>query len=213
MTCLHVFDMDGTLLIGSATLEISRSLGVYEETVAIEEAWARGELSDNGFWQACLPLWHGLTDDNIDDAFAAAPWLEGVETVFADIRTRCEYSVVITQSPNFFAERMIRWGASAAFGALVAPGNPEGAERLVSSADKLRITEKMLTELELPRDDCVAYGDSSSDLALFEQLTHTVAVNAKAQIRELASVAYDGPDLWEAYSAGRALINNRGSPS
>ncbi|MDP6184625.1 MAG: haloacid dehalogenase, partial [Gammaproteobacteria bacterium] len=66
MTCLHVFDLDGTLLVGSATLEISRSIGAFEETLAIEHAWARGELGDNAFWEQCLPLWDGLTDDQID---------------------------------------------------------------------------------------------------------------------------------------------------
>lgn len=209
MTCLHVFDMDGTLLVGSACLEISRSVGVLDETLAIEEAWARGEISDNGFWERCLPLWEGLTDDQIDHAFAATPWLDRVAAVFADIRSRNENSVVISQSPKFFVDRICKWGANYAFGALVSPGNPNGAEQLISSADKWQITEQLLVQLGLTHQDCVAYGDSASDLVLFESLTHTVAVNAKARIRQLARAAYEGSDLWDAYMIGRELLDQR----
>ncbi len=209
MTCLHVFDMDGTLLTGSACLEISRAIGLYDETRAIEEAWVRGELSDNGFWERCLPLWDGLSEAQIDLAFEQTPWLIGVQAVFSDIRLRQENSVVISQSPKFFVERLRRWGAGHAFGAMVSPGNAGGADQMISSQDKLRITQALLHELGLTQNDCVAYGDSASDLALFEALDHTVAVNAKAVIRQLASIAYDGPDLWQAYLAGRQLLDKR----
>jgi len=209
MRNLHVFDMDGTLLVGSACLEISRTVGVLDETLAIECAWARGDLSDNGFWQQCLPLWAGLTDAQIDAAFAGSPWLQGVQAVFADIRARHEASVVITQSPTFFVQRLTRWGVHFVHGALVEPGNAAGAERLVSAADKLAVTERLLGELRLSRDECVAYGDSGSDLALFEALPLTVAVNAKERIRALARTTYDGSDLWQAYCAGRQLLDAR----
>lgn len=211
MSSLHVFDMDGTLLTGSACLEISRACGVYAETQAIEDAWARGEISDNGFWERCLPLWAGLSDALIDDAFARSPWLNGVEAVFADIRARGENSVVISQSPKFFVERIQRWGAHHAFGAIVLPGNARGADKLISRDDKLAITRELLRDLALTPQDCVAYGDSSSDLALFEALSHTVAVNAKAAIRSLARATYDGPDFWQAYQAGRRLLATRSS--
>lgn len=206
MTCLHVFDMDGTLLVGSATLEISRSAGVFEQTVLIEQAWARGELSDNGFWKNCLPLWHGLTARQVDEAFANAPWLDGVQAVFRDIRARGEHSAVISQSPRFFVERLAQWGLESAFGALVTPGNAAGADQLVSREDKLNITRGLLADLALDEKRCVVYGDSSSDLTLFETLTRKVGINAQPHIRELATVNYDGRDLWSAYLAGRALM-------
>lgn len=210
MSSLHVFDMDGTLLVGSACIEISRSVGVLDETLAIEEAWIRGEISDNGFWQRCLPLWEGLTDEQIDHAFTNTPWLKGVAAVFADISARDENSVVITQSPKFFVDRICRnWGAHYAYGALVSPGNAQGAERLISSADKWHITENLLGELGLARTDCVVYGDSASDLVLFETLIHTVAVNAKERIRHLAKATYEGSDFWDAYMLGRELLASR----
>jgi phosphoserine phosphatase len=58
----------------------------------------------------------------------------------------------------------------------------------------------------LGRADCVAYGDSASDLLLFDALPNTVAVNASPRIAGLAQKQYVGQDLWEAYQLGRSLI-------
>ncbi len=207
MSCLHVFDMDGTLLIGSACIEISRAVGFYEENVAIQDAWTDGKLSDSGYWENCLPLWSGLSEKQIDKAFADTQWLDGVESVLRDIQARDEHSITISQSPRFFVERLKAWGLGEAFGAEVTPGNAAGAEQMVSSEDKLKITNRRLRELGLSIDECVVYGDSNSDLALFENLRHTVAVNAEERIRKLASATYDGGDLWDAYMAGRKLLD------
>lgn len=200
--------MDGTLLKGSACLEISRSVGVLAETLAIEDVWSKGEISDNEFWVRCLPLWKDLTDEQIDRSFLTSPWLQGVQSVFADVNSRNEKSVVISQSPLFFVERLHAWGADFAYGALVTPGNSAGAERLLTSRDKLKIADKLLSELGLTYDNCVAYGDSLSDLDLFKSLPKTVAINARKPIQELARVRYEGPSMWDGYSAGRKLIED-----
>ena len=208
MTCLHVFDMDGTLLKGSACLEISRTVGVLAETMAIEEIWSKGGISDNEFWVRCLPLWKDITDEQIAHTFTESPWLEGVQSVFADIRSRDETSVVISQSPLFFVKRLQRWGANFTYGALVTPGNSAGAEQLLTSKDKLNIVNKLLSELGLSYNDCIAYGDSMSDIDLFRSLSNTVAVNARQAIRELAQVSYEGSSMWDGYNLGRSLLDN-----
>jgi phosphoserine phosphatase len=199
--------MDGTLLVGSACLEISRSIGALDETINIEETWVRGEINDYEFWDRCLPLWEGISEEQIDNAFNASPWLDGVEAVFADIQSRNENSVVISQSPKFFVDRLQKWGVHHAFGSLVTPGNPSSGVKIVTSEDKLQITNKLLSKLGLTHDDCVAYGDSSSDLELFKTLPHTVAINAKERIRELARTSYNGSSIWEGYLIGREIID------
>ncbi|NMI00710.1 aldehyde dehydrogenase family protein [Pseudonocardia acidicola] len=66
MTRLHIFDMDGTLLRGAASVELSRYLGTFEAANAVEEAWLRGEISDVQFWERVLPLWEGISEEEID---------------------------------------------------------------------------------------------------------------------------------------------------
>ncbi|WP_297498977.1 HAD-IB family phosphatase [Pseudonocardia sp.] len=207
MTRLHVFDMDGTLLRGVATLELSRHLGSFEIANAMEEAWLRGEVEDKAFWERVLPLWAGASEEEIDQAFEAAPWIDGMMEVFADIAARGEHSVVISQSPLFFVRRLQRWGAGAVYGAGVEPGRPPTEDLFLTVQHKVDITVALLDDFGLTASECVAYGDSTSDVLLFEWLSNTVAVNAIPLLRRLAAAVYDGSDLREAYTAGRALLD------
>lgn len=206
MSKLHVFDMDGTLLRGAASVELSRHLGRFEEANAVEEAWLRGEIGDVRFWELVLPLWDGISEDEIDRAFDACPWIDGVAEVFADIAARGEQSAVISQSPLFFVRRLSRWGAGAVFGAGVEPGGRCAEDLLLTVDDKVSICEHLMTEHGLTEDDCVAYGDSTSDVGLFGRLPRTVAVNGTPRLCELAATSYLGTDLREAYALGRALL-------
>lgn len=207
MTRLHVFDLDGTLLRGASVEEISRFLGCFEQASQLERAYVRGEIADPArWWDQMLELWTAATEDELDRAFEGLPWMEGIREVFADISTRGERSIVISQSPLFLVRRLRRWGAHATYATTVERGVPCRPEQLLSPEDKVKITTAALDEMGLTPGDCVAYGDSTSDVVLFGHLPLTVAVNATPAIRELASRAYDGPDLRGAYAIGRALL-------
>lgn len=206
MSHLHVFDLDGTLLRGAASVELSRHLGTFEPANAIEAGWLAGEIDERGFWERMVPLWEGVAESEVDAAFAGAAWIAGVREVFADVVARGERAIAISQSPHFFVRRLQGWGVYRAYGSRVGPDVPAGQWRTLTGEDKVAITRAVLDELGLAEDGCVAYGDSGSDMELFARLRHSVAVNATPALRERAAVVYDGDDLWEAYTLGRDLL-------
>jgi phosphoserine phosphatase len=207
MSKLHIFDMDGTLLDGSACLHISQYMGVIEQVNRIEEAWGRGEVGHVEFYELCLPLWAGLQEDDIDRIFATAPWIENIPAVFEDIAARGEYSAVITLSPMFFADRLRQWGVTTAHGALVLGGVvPDPAPGLTPDT-QVAIMKSLLEHYGLQPSDCIAYGDSSSDIPLFKTLTNTVAVNAPSKLSEIAAAHYSGRNMWDAYMIGRTMAS------
>ncbi|MFF6885661.1 HAD family hydrolase [Streptomyces sp. NPDC012421] len=206
---LHVFDMDGTLLRDtSASLEIASRLGCLAELRSLEADFAAGTLDTRGFAAALHGLWGALTPEVVADAFDGAPWIGGLADVLADIRSRGDRAVVVTLSPDFFADRLRGLGVDA----VVASGFPPppfrtapDPARILVPEDKVTAVDRLRASFGLDRDSCVAYGDSGSDVPLFSVLRHTVAVNAGPGLRALARAGYDGDDLRAAYALGREL--------
>jgi phosphoserine phosphatase len=209
VTTLHVFDMDGTLLRGSAAAQIAGLLGCVEELAALDARLFTGDIDTRGFAVTVHTMWQALTPDLVAAAFAASPWLSGIREVCADIRERGERSAVITMSPDFFASGLLDLGFDAVEASRFpvppfrAPIDPAG---ILTPADKVTIVERLRGRYGIPRERCVAYGDSVSDVPLFKHLAATVAVNADHHLAGIAAASYHGDDIGEAYEIGRSVL-------
>lgn len=210
MTHLHIFDMDGTLLTGTtANLEVARHLGTLPELRDLEDRFAAGTLDTRGFSAELHRLWTHLTPAIVATAYTTGPWLTGIADVCADIRARGEHSAVITMSPDFFARHLLDLGFDDVIASrfppppFTAPLDPAG---VLTPADKITITETLLTRHGLTPAQCTAYGDSMSDAPLFRHLTNTVAVNADHHLTDLAALTYQGTDLTQAYALARSVL-------
>ncbi|MCD0450042.1 HAD-IB family phosphatase [Actinocorallia sp. API 0066] len=211
MAELHLFDMDGTLLRGTnAALEVAAVLGGTAELAALEQEFAAGEIDTRAFAARLHLLWHALTPDHVASAFAAAPWIDGIAEVCADIKARGGHTAVITLSPDFFADRLRAVGVDEVVASRFpappfrAPLDPAG---ILSPAAKVTAAERLRARHGLPLTRVVAYGDSMSDAPLFAHLTHTVAVNADHHLTGLAARTYQGASLSDAYALARALLD------
>jgi phosphoserine phosphatase len=124
--------------------------------------------------------------------------------VWAEITARGEHCAVISLSPDFFVRRLLEWGVHEAR-ASVFPAVPFAAEAVLDPTGILRPESKVAVADELcarygvSRADCVAYGDSMSDAVLFGTVPVSVAVNGDHHVSGLATHAYAGRDLREAY--------------
>lgn len=203
MTLLHLFDLDGTLMYGSAApVEISRQLGLTDEIARLEQAFAAQEIGPHEFSLAAQKLWADLTPAHVRTAFDGAPWMSGIREVWQEIRERGDYCAVISLSPSFFVELLLEWGAHAAHGSVfpeVPFTRPVDVAGILTPEGKVAVADRLCAQFGLERSDCVAYGDSSTDLALFEAVPRSVAVNARSYLVEKATHVYEGRDLREAY--------------
>jgi phosphoserine phosphatase len=103
-------------------------------------------------------------------------------------------------------ERLTGWGAHAAYGSRfpAAPfSEPVDPAGILSPAAKVKTAERLCAQFGVTRADCVAYGDSGSDVELFGAVPVSVAINADRHLVELAMRAYVGRDLWNAYQLVR----------
>ncbi|MFC7305982.1 HAD family hydrolase [Streptomyces monticola] len=203
MARLHLFDLDGTLLYGTAApVEISRRLGLEAEIAELEREFIARRIGPLEYAVRVRELWAELTPEHVAAAFTGAPWLSRIRDTWAEIRRRGDYCAVISLSPSFFVERLLEWGAHAAYGSrfpevpFTEPIDPAG---ILSAAAKVEIADRLCTSFGVERADCVAYGDSMSDAELFATVPVSVAVNADHHIAYLATHSYEGQDLWDAY--------------
>ncbi|MET9122770.1 HAD-IB family phosphatase [Streptomyces sp. NPDC004528] len=210
MARLHLFDLDGTLLYGSsAPLEISRQIGLEAETVAIEQEISAGRIGPPEYATQVHALWARLTDAHVAAAFDQAPWLSGIEDVWAEIRGNGDYCAVVSLSPSFFVERLTSWGAHAAYGSRFPAlpfTEPVDLAGILSAAAKVQIANRLCEEFGVRPSDCVAYGDSHSDKDLFETVPVSVAVNADRHLAGIATHSYVGRSLRDAYELVRQAL-------
>ncbi|MEU4267826.1 HAD-IB family phosphatase [Streptomyces sp. NPDC026092] len=204
---LHLFDLDGTLIRGSAAaVEISRQLGLTEEIAALEQGFLVNGMTPDEFAVQAHALWSALTPEQVTAAFEGAPWLAGFREVWADIHAEGGRCAVISLSPDFFVERLLDWGADAAHGSRwpsVPFTEPIHRPGILDAAAKVAIARRLCAEYGLSLADCVAYGDSMSDAQLFAAVPVAVAVNADHHLAGLSRHAYAGSDLREAYDLVR----------
>ncbi|AIJ24734.1 MULTISPECIES: HAD family hydrolase [Amycolatopsis methanolica group] len=198
--------MDGTLLRSTATIELARQMGQLEAGQEIEKAWGEGTISDTDFWLKLLDICKDASPADFDDAFRNSPWMDGVAETFEDIRSRGEDVIVISQSPTFFVRGLEVWGANETYGSAVELGSPLKSSATLLPEAKVAITQSALAARNLSPDECVVYGDSSSDVALFTTYPHSVAVNPTPVLAPLAAKTYLGSDIREAHAMGRQLI-------
>ncbi|MFC8506370.1 HAD family hydrolase [Streptomyces sp. NPDC057411] len=204
---LHLFDLDGTLIRGSAAaVEISRQLGVSKEIEKLEREFLLHGLTPDEFAVRAHALWSELTPEHVTAAFEGAPWLAGIRDVWARIRAEGGRCAVISLSPDFFVERLLGWGADAAHGSrwpAVPFTEPIHRPGILDASAKVRIAQELCERFGVTLDTCVAYGDSMSDAELFAAVPETVAVNADHHLEGLARHRYTGADLREAYAMVR----------
>lgn len=206
----HVFDMDGTLLRGTtASLLLAEVLGRRDELEALEATFAGGGQSNADFARALHATWGVVEPHSVRAAFEAAPILGNVAAVLEDIRRRGEHACLITMSPDYLAELLLPLG----FDAVYASRFPRdaGAEidpaQILTFEDKPRLAHEFCRARGLRLEDAVAYGDSMSDVPLFNKVGLAIAVNADHHLAGLSDVDVQTDDLQDAYRHARAFID------
>jgi phosphoserine phosphatase len=206
----HIFDMDGTLLHGtSAPVLLAAAHGQAEAIDALEARFAAGSATTVDFARALHEMWGVVAPEIARRAFADAPVLTNIREVLADIRARDERACLITMSPNYFAEQFLDFGFDAVFASRFprAIDVPLDESAILHPKDKPRLAERFCAEHGLGLADAIAYGDSMSDVFLFEEVGVRVSVNGDHHIAERSDIAVEGRDLLVAYRAARELVD------
>jgi phosphoserine phosphatase len=199
---LFVFDMDGTLLIGTtACIEIAKVSGTLDHLHLLEHKFAAGEIDAFSFAQSIGALWGMVDEQVVRTAFEATPKLANIKGVTTLIRKAGGKSCLITMSPDFYANLFYEYGFDFIDTSQFPRSSTEQVRRehILNPMDKAALVDRRCHQLGFELRQCVAFGDSMSDYHLFKELEHTVSMNGDSTPKALARYHYEGADLHAAF--------------
>jgi len=197
---LACFDLDGTLVRGtSVSQHLADRVGSSEEMAELERRYTAGEISNSVVAEQQARAYAGMPISEIVAMLADIPCIEGIDTTIAALRERGIESLLCTVTWTFAAREFgRRHGFAAVSGTEIAleDGVPTGAiDRHFDEWDKLAFVESYCEENSISLSECIAIGDSRSDLPLFQAVGFSVALNATAEARAAATVVLDTETL------------------
>jgi phosphoserine phosphatase len=198
--------MDGTLLHGTAApVLVAAALDRADALTELEERFSAGAVTSVEFAHQLHEMWGVVSPEAARRAFEAAPLLANIREVLADIHSRQERACLITLSPDYFAEQFLDFGFDAVFASRFprSTDDPLDESGILTPEDKPRLAEEFCAEHGLSLKDAIAYGDSMSDVFLFEEVGVRVAVNADHHLAGRSDIAVEGTDLLLASRAAR----------
>jgi phosphoserine phosphatase len=200
---LACFDLDGTLVRGtSVSRHLADRFGQSEQMAELERLYATGEISNSVVAEEQARNYRGIPLAQVVGKLSDIACIDGIDSTLTTLRERGIESLLGTVTWSFAAEEFRRrHGFAAVSGTeieLDAAGVPTGGvKRHFDEWGKLKFVASYCEANGIDLAECIAVGDSRSDVALFRAVGFSVALNATSQAREAASVAIDTENLTE----------------
>lgn len=194
------FDVDGTLVPEtSSSQHLAGFLGHYDELVAAENAYAAGKLDNFAVSVLDAAGWQSHHKDDIDRWIAQLPLVDGIPEVVAWCRDRDIQPYLATLAWQPVGEYLCdRFGFEGSCGPRLSSSRgvfSGGVESHLDEFGKRDLAFEVVRSLGLEPVDCIAVGDSRSDLPLFACVGFAVAFNAGDAAQAAANVSIDSNDL------------------
>jgi phosphoserine phosphatase len=198
---LACFDLDGTLVRGTTvSRHLADRFGQSEQMAELERRYATGEISNSVVAAEQARNYRGIPLSQVVGKLSDIVCIDGIDSTLTTLHERGIESLLGTVTWTFAAEEFGRRHRFAAVSGteidLDSSGVPTGGvKRHFDEWDKLKFVASYCEANGIDLAECVAVGDSRSDVPLFEAVGFSIALNATSQAREAASVALDTENL------------------
>lgn len=198
---LACFDLDGTLVRGTSVSQyLADRFGRSEQMAELERRYAAGEISNSVVAEEQARGYRGVPLPEVVEKLGDIACIDGIDPTLTTLRDRGVESLLGTVTWSFAAEEFSRRHGFLAVSGTEIELDPEGlptgtVKRHFDEWDKLEFVTSYAKEKGIDLADCIAVGDSRSDVPLFEAVGLAIALNATPQAREAASVTLDTEDL------------------
>jgi phosphoserine phosphatase len=202
---LVTFDLDGTLLEGTAFQAVARGEGFAETVEAIDERFFAGEITLEECFRETWELLEGRDAKRCREHVREAPGVDGLDAAVDRLHEAGVDAGILTDQPIFLAEAVADGGLDVILGsdAEVRDGTVTGA--IDARFDKRAHLEALLEAADLAPEAVGHVGNGHNDVPVFDLVGRSVAANPDDG--ELASAADVVVDPFEdASDAVEALL-------
>jgi phosphoserine phosphatase len=196
------FDLDGTLVPPPVTvcLHLSQWLGHKDVLAGLEVAYAEGRIDNHEVAERDAIHYAGRMRSEIDRELASLPLVLGIPETVARLREMKMLLLVATVTWRFAAEHLAdRFGFDAVTGCLMeedSAGRFTGkVQHHIEAADKAAFVRSFCQPRGIDLKECVAIGDSRSDIPLFREVGLAIAFNGTDAAKRAAHVSVDADTL------------------
>ncbi|MEA3202201.1 MAG: phosphoserine phosphatase [Thermoplasmata archaeon] len=198
---LVLFDMDGTLVHGSAWERLHEAFGVSNE--ANWQAYQRGAIDDHQFIRSDIALWQGrdVHVSEIEEVLRHAPVMDGAREVVDGLRRLGIATCILSGGLDILARRVCEEVGVDMYVAngirLRDTGHVHGEGIVwVEIHDKGKMAREIRRKLGVPRERTASVGNSAYDVPMFRETGFGIAFNPSDDIvRRRASRVVEGTDM------------------
>jgi phosphoserine phosphatase len=205
MLKLAVFDLDGTLKQATDPyVYLHRHLGTLTEAAKFTAQGLAGEIEYEEWLRLDVSLWRGTPKATLEQLLHQNPYLPGARETVAALKARGVRVVIISTGLLLHAQMVAaELGVGPAFGNEIFfegdAANPVVSGRVrahLTMRSKGQVMEHLQAQLDVSPAECLAVGDASGDIPLFERAAVGVAVNPqKPTVAAAADIVLPEPDL------------------
>lgn len=107
---LVTYDLDGTLIDGTAFLLVARAFGFEKEVLYHDRRFRAGEITLEECFDIEFGFLKGRTVLEVDDAMAHGTWFPGIADAVARLKADGLRVVALTDNPDFITDHLARFG-------------------------------------------------------------------------------------------------------
>lgn len=209
---LAFFDLDGTLKQArDPYVYLHERLGTWEASQSFFQKGLSGELDYDEWLRLDAALWKGTSQATIEALFRQNPYLPGARESINALKAAGIRIALVSTGLRLHAEQVqseLGLDSVAANDILFENGLATGrAQAHVREGDKARIVCRLQAEFGVDPGECLAVGDSASDVDMFAHVRLGVAVNPSSErVRAAAHLVLEEPDLRPLLPAVRKAV-------
>ena len=211
MLRLAIFDLDGTLKqIRDPFIYLHKQLGVWEAAQAFSVKGLAGELEHEEWLRLDAAMWKGIERTTIESLLRQNPYLPGARETVTALKQAGVWVALVSTGLCLHAQQVqTDLGVDRIFAnqLLFQDGVASGQFRHhVAEGGKGPIVTRLQREYGVGSDECLAVGDGTSDIDMFDRARVGVAVNPSSQlVRDASDLVLDTPDLGPLLPRLRAM--------